>query len=518
MTRLFRYFDKKEVAEFARAATRAVLTSIALIACLTAAATAQRQNTHYVYQFEGSSVGAKTTRAQNACLPDTSVPCILIFEPNLAVFTEGTMPAICDQCVWVRYDRAGVVDISNLGTARNAVAYPGANACAQIAAAVADCPTAGCTVDARGIEGAQTCGATVTLDRSLELLLGSMVLSGTANPFFDITEHGVTIRGNCVAVGTDRAIFATPTNCTVLQLTGTSGNVIRAATAGTNDFLAGVRIENLTLMGNRGVGGATAGTGILLQGGDSTTGLEHFYIAGVNAREFYEYGLRIVDNVFQGTVAFSHFVENRLDGVILDDTGGSGGISSVHFFAVNSTENDRDGYRTVLGVLSPITWHGSYSTRNDGHCWNILGGQATIIGGAAESCLGDGIRTDRPSTTVYSVSTPGNGGYGINALANADPITIVDLQDQNSTSGDANITAGVGAALFLNPHANASITGTHAVLRGNLMALNGVAQANLGTPANGTIRFCNDCTIANPCAGGGTGAMAKRLNGVWVCN
>ena len=42
--------------------------------------------------------------------------------------------------------------------------------------------------------------------------------------------------------------------------------------------------------------------------------------------------------------------------------------------------------------------------------------------------------------------------------------------------------------------------------------------ASLGTPLNGTVKYCSDCTIANPCAGAGTGAFAKRLNGVWVCN
>jgi hypothetical protein len=42
--------------------------------------------------------------------------------------------------------------------------------------------------------------------------------------------------------------------------------------------------------------------------------------------------------------------------------------------------------------------------------------------------------------------------------------------------------------------------------------------SNLGTPINGTFVYCPDCTIANPCAGGGTGALAKRLNGIWVCN
>ena len=45
-----------------------------------------------------------------------------------------------------------------------------------------------------------------------------------------------------------------------------------------------------------------------------------------------------------------------------------------------------------------------------------------------------------------------------------------------------------------------------------------VTFSNLGTPANGALIYCSDCTIANPCASGGTGAFAKRLDGVWVCN
>lgn len=48
--------------------------------------------------------------------------------------------------------------------------------------------------------------------------------------------------------------------------------------------------------------------------------------------------------------------------------------------------------------------------------------------------------------------------------------------------------------------------------------LEGVLQANLGSPSNGTVVYCSNCTIANPCASGGTGAIAKRLNATWVCN
>jgi len=42
--------------------------------------------------------------------------------------------------------------------------------------------------------------------------------------------------------------------------------------------------------------------------------------------------------------------------------------------------------------------------------------------------------------------------------------------------------------------------------------------AALGTPDDGTFLYCSDCTFANPCASGGTGAIAKRLSGAWRCD
>lgn len=46
----------------------------------------------------------------------------------------------------------------------------------------------------------------------------------------------------------------------------------------------------------------------------------------------------------------------------------------------------------------------------------------------------------------------------------------------------------------------------------------GTAFGSLGTPANGAMLYCTDCTVAATCAGAGTGAFAKRLNSAWVCN
>lgn len=42
--------------------------------------------------------------------------------------------------------------------------------------------------------------------------------------------------------------------------------------------------------------------------------------------------------------------------------------------------------------------------------------------------------------------------------------------------------------------------------------------AELAAATNGTIVYCDDCTKATPCAGAGTGALAKRYNGAWDCD
>jgi hypothetical protein len=53
---------------------------------------------------------------------------------------------------------------------------------------------------------------------------------------------------------------------------------------------------------------------------------------------------------------------------------------------------------------------------------------------------------------------------------------------------------------------------------GHLRAGAGILFAALPTASNGTMIYCTDCVMTNPCAGGGTGAIAKRLNGRWICN
>jgi len=112
-----------------------------------------------------------------------------------------------------------------------------------------------------------------------------------------------------------------------------------------------------------------------------------------------------------------------------------------------------------------------------------------------------------------SVFTVASGGIGINIAAGTSGGFIIS----------GNLFTGAGTKISDNS------TGTSKIIAGNtappsapvnneILQLGPTTFANLGTPINGSFRFCSDCTIANPCAAAGTGALAKRLNGVWVCN
>ena len=55
-------------------------------------------------------------------------------------------------------------------------------------------------------------------------------------------------------------------------------------------------------------------------------------------------------------------------------------------------------------------------------------------------------------------------------------------------------------------------------ISGAVQLATGTVYASLGAAPNGILTYCPDCKITSPCVGGGTGALAKRLNGVWVCD
>lgn len=79
---------------------------------------------------------------------------------------------------------------------RHCSQYPGSDAGAKIQAAINDLPSVGGTVDCRGIQGAQTISATITVAKAADILLGSAVFTFTGSTkVFNFTSSNVTLEG-----------------------------------------------------------------------------------------------------------------------------------------------------------------------------------------------------------------------------------------------------------------------------------------------------------------------------------
>lgn len=116
-------------------------------------------------------------------------------------------------------------------------------------------------------------------------------------------------------------------------------------------------------------------------------------------------------------------------------------------------------------------------------------------------------------TTTFSGQVIANGA----SFSNGNPLLSVDGR---SASG-----AGVPVQIFANPSAASAVQiySSGSVLWFSVDSTGGlrprvVTFSLLPTTNNGALMFCQDCTKATPCASGGNGAFAKRINGAWDCN
>jgi hypothetical protein len=80
-------------------------------------------------------------------------------------------------------------------------------------------------------------------------------------------------------------------------------------------------------------------------------------------------------------------------------------------------------------------------------------------------------------------------------------VATIEVYAASDGAGDSTTTFESDETVFTDP-----------------IRLPSILFANLGTPGDGTIAYCSDCTKATPCAGAGSGALAKRINGAWDCD
>ncbi len=184
-------------------------------------------------------------------------------------------------------------------------------------------------------------------------------------------------------------------------------------------------------------------------------------------------------------------------------------------------------------------WIGNYFENSKSGCLSLTnydqGGELhTAIGNHMVGCGGAGIHAEASTVlegnTIDQASTGivvGYGAFGQHLLVHGNIIldtsgtkTVRGIGIEANTGGDMEID---GNLIELAAHRIEGIAwgalAANGVLPKTVVIRNqSISFENLGIAADTSSVICPDCTVGPVCAGGGSGAFAKRLNGAWVCN
>jgi parallel beta-helix repeat protein len=261
-------------------------------------------------------------------------------------------------------------------------------------------------------------------------------------------------------------------------------------------------------------------------------------ITNYNAESNTTAGIAIQDSehnvIYGGT--FEDFLAAGQHGVLLLGRAGRTVVRDSYFESQTAAANDI----RVTGAIDNSVFLASGNVHRGGPTVDIYLDRASnaLVFGSSSVTVGTHIQITANSDRVFvgpneiagsAVTYVNNAGtnttiYGTKggdvdwtraALANA---AVLQGRDTGAVLRQLlQITAG-NAVVFGDMNNPTFVNGSSLNYNATTHAFAAVVFANLGGPANGNFVYCSDCTIANPCAGGGTGAFAKRLNGVWVCN
>jgi hypothetical protein len=243
-----------------------------------------------------------------------------------------------------------------------------------------------------------------------------------------------------------------------------------------------------------------------------------------------------------GPSAVSTFLQYSLDGTTwfnynnTTTTAGhasTAGLSAWKF--IRATQSGRTGgTQTLVQVVVARAY--AFTTAS--------GGNPTLSGNLlfspdATYTIGGSSTTLRPAT-IWASGTINSGSSvtGANLQANSGGVISFSSRSRFTAAADGNIQISNAAAtdfglLQFGGTTNAfpalKRSGTQlqfrladdsnsASLAAQSISYNSTAFASLPADGNGTVRYCSDCLAnSSPCSGASTGAIAKRLNGVWDC-
>jgi len=288
------------------------------------------------------------------------------------------------------------------------------------------------------------------------------------------------------------------------------GTAIRIVATSSNSRATWVRVENVQIEEELGADPWTIGIDV-----DGSTG-----DAGDSVRDVWISAGRIQIGATTGKPAAIRITSAQnmyLTNVLLNGPGGSlicSGSSGKPTNTVGLTHVN--GAALVMDFCQNLSLVGGR--------WGAITNTANTSGTnlLLPSSLTLPFRNNAGAAMTLAIADPTNGNFSF--LANG----VQLLNDQGLQSAQRN---GVLADMIrvtrddrvkIDGSGLGVVAGSSGVVvtgpAGYLQAGAGIAYSALPGADNGTLIYCTDCATSNPCRAGGTGAIAKRLNGMWVCN
>ena len=311
---------------------------------------------------------------------------------------------------------------------------------------------------------------------------------------------------------------------------------------------SGYGIRNLVLRQKRGNGTATAGAGtaIRIVGTSPNTRATWVRIDNVQIEEApgadpWTVGIDIDGSQMAGgdSVRDVWITNGRiLSTASMGSPSGVRIVSAQNIFMSNVFLHGRGGHLVCSGSAGKMTnsvgmtqVHGMTLAMDFCENLSLVGGRWYEITNTAHtsgtnlliaSTLTQPFRNNAGAAMMLAVADPKSGSFallangvrvpndrGVQGLktggATADMIRVTPGDRVGIDGSGLGVVAGSGGIPVTEP-------------TGHLRAGAGVPFVSLPPAGNGTLIYCSDCAAIDPCAGGGTGAIAKRLNGRWVCN
>ena len=200
------------------------------------------------------------------------------------------------------------------------------------------------------------------------------------------------------------------------------------------------------------------------------------------------------NGLYDSADQFWSFANCRFDGGLIYVARGSGTAAPSKVSITNCNFLDAELYFNIAQKLT--------ITGNDLDNTPIVVGSST---GTSDVILSSN-RLMNNSGTALTIGAASSGNWNIannNFTSVTTPVSVVD----NSTNDTIVWTNNIGL--------------TNIPIRGRVLSTAPFTYSQLTTTppnTNGSIVYCSDCTYANPVASGGSGAFARRINGVWVGN